>query len=103
MNSKPHDLFVWLGPAIGPKNFEVGHEVYEQFTEHNSQAKSAFKPTENGKHLMNIYLIATQQLNQFGVTAVYSEDFCTYSDKENFYSYRRNNQTGRMASLIWFI
>ena len=27
--------------------------------------------------------------------------FCTYSDAQRFFSYRREAVTGRMASLIW--
>jgi YfiH family protein len=101
---KPADLMAWLGPAIGPKAFEVGAEVRAQFVEKDKNADSAFK-VQNDKFLANIYQLATQRLNYVGVTHIYggghNEDFCTFSDEERFFSYRRDGDTGRMATLIW--
>ena len=101
---KPADLMAWLGPAIGPNVFEVGAEVRAQFVEKDNNAASAFKP-QNDKFLANIYLLATQRLNNAGITHIYggghNEDFCTFSDEARFFSYRRDGDTGRMATLIW--
>lgn len=101
---KPADLMAWLGPAIGPNTFEVGAEVRAQFVEKDKNSVSAFK-AQGDKFLANIYLLATQRLNKAGVSDVYggghNEDYCTYSDEERFFSYRRDGDTGRMATLIW--
>ena len=97
---KPADLMAWLGPAIGPNAFEVGSDVREQFMAKDAQAETAFK-AHGDKYLANIYQIATQRLNNCGVTQIYGGDFCTYTDKEIFFSYRRDGVTGRMATLIW--
>ena len=98
------EILVWLGPAIGPNAFEVGNDVREQFIAKDSQAELAFKPQGN-KWLCNMYLIASQRLNAKGVTGIYgagiNDDFCTYSDEARFFSFRRDNVTGRMASMIW--
>ena len=98
------EILVWLGPAIGPDAFEVGDDVREQFVAKDSHAASAFKP-HGEKWLCNIYLIAKQRLCVLGVTEIYgatvNESFCTYTDKERFFSFRRDNVTGRMASMIW--
>ena len=104
MQVSPSEILVWLGPAIGPNAFEVGDDVREQFLVKDSQAGLAFK--RNGdKWLCNLYLIAWQRLNNLGVMQVYgasvNEDFCTYTDKARFFSFRRDNVTGRMASMIW--
>lgn len=95
------DLLVWLGPAIGPQAFEVGEDVYETFITHDSNAALGFKKIDNKKWLANMYLLAKQRLHQLGVQNIYGGEFCTYTDKERFFSYRRDNMTGRMASLIW--
>lgn len=98
------EILAWLGPAIGPKAFEVGSEVRAQFIAKDAQAASAFQ-TNGNKWLGDIYQIARQRLNYLGVTQIYggsvNEDFCTYTDATRFYSFRRDDVTGRMASLIW--
>lgn len=105
---KPADLMAWLGPAIGPDAFEVGVEVRTEFIEKDKNAVSAFtalNEVPGDKFLANIYQLATQRLNNLGVTNIYggghNEDFCTFSDEKRFFSYRRDGDTGRMATLIW--
>lgn len=99
-----NEILAWLGPAIGPQAFEVGDEVRAQFIAKDPQASFAFKPHAN-KWLCDIYLIAKQRLQTIGVNQIYgatiNAEFCTYSAPEHFYSFRRENITGRMASLIW--
>ena len=94
-------VMVWLGPAIGPAAFEVGEEVRAAFVGRDPAAAEAFVPIAEGKWLADIYRLARQRLADCGVTQVYGGDLCTFSDSERFYSYRRDGQTGRIASLIW--
>lgn len=115
MGVAPASLMAWLGPAIGPQAFEVGAEVRDVFLKHDIAASEAFTPSllasqsgsviahpaEGEKYLANLYLLARQRLNGLGVQNVYGGKFCTYSDPARFYSYRRDGQTGRMASMIW--
>lgn len=97
-----NDILAWLGPAIGQNHFEVGEEVREQFLKHNLSASSAFMPTKHpGKWMANLYTLASQRLNEMGVRQIYGGDYCTYTDAAQFYSYRRDKETGRMATLIW--
>jgi YfiH family protein len=96
------ELLAWLGPAIGPNVFEVGDEVRIAFTARDAAAAQAFRPSHRAGHwLADIYLLARQDLARQGVTAVYGGGLCTVSDEQRFFSYRRDGQTGRMASLIW--
>lgn len=99
--SDPNRCLAWLGPAIGPQAFEVGEEVIEAFVTHSPQAMSAFTAKGNGKYFADLYHLAKQRLQQAGVTAVYGGEFCTYQQADQFYSYRRDGQTGRMATCIW--
>ena len=95
------ELLVWLGPAIGPAAFEVGPEVRDVFVSQHPEAMGAFTRSVNsGKFMADIYALARIRLAAIGISAVYGGGFCTFSD-ERFYSYRRSNPTGRMASLIW--
>jgi polyphenol oxidase len=100
--SPPQDILAWLGPAIGPTKFEVRADVRDPFIAHDPQHEQAFAPYRPGQWLTDIYLLAKQRLWTRGVTAITGGNFCTYTDSEWFYSYRRDNKkTGRMASLIW--
>ena len=98
---EPANLHAWLGPAIGANQFQVGQEVVELFTANNPLMHSAFKAQNNEKYLADIYLIATILLNQQGVINISGGEYCTVSQANLFFSYRRDGQTGRMASLIW--
>ncbi|MDX1553964.1 MAG: peptidoglycan editing factor PgeF [Marinobacter sp.] len=99
----PAGVLAWLGPAIGPDQFEVGAEVREAFLLHDPQAAVAFVPSprHSGRYLADLYELARQRLAAAGVLQVYGGGFCTVADRERFFSYRRDGQTGRMASLIY--
>ncbi|PWD81061.1 peptidoglycan editing factor PgeF [Ignatzschineria ureiclastica] len=126
LGEKPEDLFVWLGPAISQKAFEVGNEVRQAFLYRNtlleniaidafgntikdktieSDKNPLFIPSDNeGKYYADIYQLAKLRLYNLGIptTQIYGGDLCTYSMPEYFYSYRRDGaKSGRMASYIW--
>jgi YfiH family protein len=96
-----NQVLAYLGPAIGPRVFEVGSEVREAFMAQDASATAAFVPQDNGKYLADLYLLARQRLAKVGVTQVYGGGDCTYSNAERFFSYRRDGATGRMAALVW--
>jgi hypothetical protein len=98
----PSELLVWLGPAISQAHFQVGNEVRDAFIAHDSQASCAFI-TDGDKWLADLYLLARQRLQALTVNAadIYGGDHCTYRETDLFYSYRRDSQTGRQASLIY--
>ena len=100
----PSQILAWLGPAIGARVFEVGPEVRQAFLEGHPDAATAFVPSPYRlKHYMaDLYRLATQRLQQAGVEQVFGGNFCTLTDEERFYSFRRDGQqSGRMASVIW--
>jgi polyphenol oxidase len=101
MGAAGSDLLAWLGPAIGPANFEVGPEVRAAFVQYDAQAAQAFRAAREGKFLADIYQLARQRLQRAGVMEVYGGGFCTVTERARFFSYRRDGATGRMASLIW--
>jgi polyphenol oxidase len=97
------DILAWLGPAIGPEQFEVGEDVLQAFSAHGPETETAFKPRNDstGKYLADIYQLARIVLAKYGVAKIHGGNNCTVSDAGRFYSYRRDRITGRMASLIW--
>ncbi|NOZ09931.1 MAG: peptidoglycan editing factor PgeF [Gammaproteobacteria bacterium] len=99
-------LMAWLGPAIGPQVFAVGNEVRDTFVQTNPAHCHAFtapnKPLGPADFwLADLYILARQRLNALGVKAVYGGDHCSHTEARQFYSYRRDQTCGRMASLIW--
>lgn len=108
MQVPSQEILVWLGPAIGATAFEVGAEVRTHFIQQDPAATSAFVSStlsapEDDKWLGDLFLLARQRLARVGVLQVYGGQLCTYSDPEQFYSYRRDGQTGRMSGLIWLM
>jgi len=94
-------LQAWLGPAIGPMAYEIGAEVREAFLAKDADAASAFVPTRPGHWNADLYAIARRRLASLGVVRVSGGGYCTYTDKERFYSFRRDQAAERMAALIW--
>ena len=94
-------VLAWLGPAIGPASFEVGIEVREAFVSKQPVMQQAFREVDETHYLADLYALARIRLVQNGVKRIYGGEHCTYNEADNFYSYRREPVTGRMASLIW--
>ena len=102
------EITAWMGPAIGPEQFEVGSDVLDNFVtaapaSEAAQVRAAFKPYpgRDGKYLADIFALARLFLTRDGVTRVHGGTYCTATDAARFYSYRRDHVTGRLASLIW--
>ena len=109
MEASPQDLMAWFGPAISQRHFEVGNDVRTVFVNTNPQAGEAFTPSprkgegrgEGDKYFANLYLLARQRLNALGINKIYGGSYCTFNDRERFFSYRRDGVTGRMGTFIW--
>ena len=97
-----NQITAWMGPAIGPSQFEVGKDVFDAFVAKSEALSQYFLPLPApNKYLANIYGLARFLLAQNGVTSVFGGEHCTFSESDKFYSFRRDKVTGRMASLIW--
>ena len=95
------ELLAYLGPAIGPRHFEVGAEVLDAMQAGLPDALRAFTTLPNGRYLADLFALGRQALAQAGVSRIYGGQDCTFSDPARFYSFRRDRTTGRHAALIW--
>lgn len=93
-------VLAWLGPAIGAASYEVGDEVRAAFVDGDPLAAHAFEPTRHGHWHCDLEALGRQRLAAAGVARVYGGGFDTFTDRR-FYSYRRERETGRFASVIW--
>jgi hypothetical protein len=94
-------LTAWLGPAIGPKHFEVGGEVREAMLQADSGAGEAFEPNARGRFMADLAMLARRRLRHLGVERIYGGGDCTYARADRYFSHRRDGVTGRQATLIW--
>ena len=101
MGVAPQNLMAWLGPAISQQVFEVGEEVRAAFVAVQPQAASAFIPGQSGKWFADLCALARLRLNAMDITGIYGGGYCTYREREKFFSYRRDGATGRMGTFIW--
>jgi YfiH family protein len=101
LGSAPGDLVAWLGPGIGPARFEVGADVRDRFCDGDRDAHAYFAPQVPGKWLGDLYGLARARLSRSSVRQVSGGRFCTHTDAARFFSYRRERDTGRMASVVW--
>ena len=101
MNSPPEQLLAWIGPAISQSHFEVGPEVHAAFVTQHDSAKDRFVSNRPGHWICDLAGLAADSLNRLGLIDVHRSEYCSYADADLFFSYRRNPETGRMASLIW--
>ena len=99
---KAERLLAWLGPGISGEIYEINEPIRQEFLAHDLTTQSAFKPSSRPDHwYIDLFLIARQQLQALGVTAIYGGEHCTFRDADQFFSYRRDGKTGRMTSFIW--
>lgn len=96
----PADLLVWMGPAISQAAFEVGDEVRDTFTAQDPGADGYFAANRRGRWQADLYGLARRRLSALGITRVYGGGFCTFTDAQRFFSYRRNPACGRMISFV---
>ena len=94
-------LHCWLGPCISYKPYRVNAEFRQQFVnKHNDFSHCFYLDKKNIWHA-DLKKIALMQLQNLGVKFITQSPYCTYENKQLFYSYRRDGETGRMASMIW--
>ena len=99
---------VAIGPCIGVKNYEVGKEFYENFIRKSTKNEKFFLLTKKKSLLFNLRKYVNSKFENLAVNHVENIDFDTFSENENFFSYRRSKQAnekdyGRCISVISLI
>ncbi len=106
MRVTPSGITAWLGPAISQRHFEVGEDVREVFVGADAPAGPYFVPNEQGRWQADLIGLARRRLALLGVESISGGEWCTFADRERFFSHRRDGHLhegkgGRMAALIW--
>lgn len=102
------NILAWMGPAISQQQFEVGAEVRQAFLdqttlEQKELTEQAFIPSslKENHYLADLYQLAEIRLRAIGIERVFGGHYCSFSQGKNFFSYRRDDETGRMVTLIY--
>lgn len=94
--------WAWLGAAISQPCFEIGAEVKAIFCEKHPELENAFTTGQvMGKYHADLYAIARFILKRLGVETVLGGDQCSYQQGKDYFSYRRDAKTGRMATFVF--
>lgn len=103
MHTTPSALRVWLGPAAGPASYEVGTDVHDAFVTADPAAEAAFVTTRAGHWRVDLYALARRRLEAVGIRsdAIHGGDRDTIAEPDAFFSHRRDQRTGRIATLVW--
>jgi hypothetical protein len=101
MHTPPGRLVAWMGPAAGAQAYEIGVEVFDAFVSADPDAAAAFVATRPGHWRVDLYALARRRLAAAGVAEVHGGGLCTIMDAARFFSHRRDQRTGRMATLVW--
>jgi YfiH family protein len=92
----------WIGPGISQRHFEVGADVLAAFVDEDPLTSVFFvEKTTGTKWMADLPALARFRLNKAGVSNIELSGYCTFSEADTFFSYRRDAQTGRMVTLAW--
>lgn len=101
MQTPPANIMAWLGPAAAPDAYEIGEEVFAAFVSRDARSEIAFVATRPDHWHVDLYALARMRLADTGVTRVFGGGLCTISDPQRFYSHRRDQRSGRMATVVY--
>jgi polyphenol oxidase len=101
MRAPASQIIAWLGPGIEQSAFEVGEEVRDQFLARTRTHADAFVRNARDRWQADLYRLARVELERIGLAGVYGGGFDVFADAARFFSYRREKQTGRMATMVW--
>ncbi|MGC8902088.1 MAG: peptidoglycan editing factor PgeF [Fervidobacterium sp.] len=95
--SKPGDVFVSVGPSIGPESFAVGEEIAAEFLV--KFGKEVVRQ-EKEKLYVDLWKAVKLMLNSIGVEHIEFSQIDTYRCTSYFYSYRKEATKKRFAAVI---
>ena len=95
--SNPEDIIAGIGPSIGPCCYEVKNDVAKNFINYRNAVLH-----KNKSYFLNLWTINKLQLMESGINEnnIEVSGLCTSCNKELFFSYRKENPTGRFAAGV---
>ena len=105
LDSNTRNLVAAVGPCISHHHYEVGQDFYKKFVDQNKNNQQFFIVLNDKKYLFNIRNYINAKLIGLGINDIDHIEMDTFSNKENFFSYRRSKKNddkdyGRCISVI---
>jgi len=99
---KPQDLVAGLGLGIGGCCYEIDENCLSSFENKIPFEPPFVKSKENGKFLFDLFAVNAQQGMDAGLLPenILRSEECTFCSPMNYFSYRREGQTGRILTFI---
>ena len=97
----PPSLLVWLGPAIGPRHFEIGPEVRDELLRGDPRADAAFARNARGRYMADFVCARAPPARAPRHRAHLRRRRMHLYAADEYFSHRRDGRTGRQATLIW--
>ena len=95
--AEPKEVRVALGPAIGPDHYEVGEDVALAVA--SGTEGGAVTERREGRVFLDLARTVRSELRALGVRRVEDTGLCTMCEERRFFSYRRDEVTGRQAGI----
>ena len=100
-SNKRQGFYAYIGPSICAKHYEIKKNVKDALLT-SSDDEKAFLCCGENKYYANLKMLAMLQLQRCGAYEIRVSPFCTWCEKDTFYSARRDGLTsGRFSLLIW--
>lgn len=96
----PDGIEAWIGPGIGLCCFEVSRDVAEDFWDMYPWCEEYTIDLGNGKYKLDLKGISLELLEMTGVGHAEASPECTCCQPEDYWSYRRCGDKGRMLQYI---
>lgn len=100
--SRPAELVVGIGPAIGGCCYEVGEDCIQPFKELFPDEKGLFRSGLSGNYFLDLIAVNKVEGEKAGLRRenIFSMTHCTCCSTRNLFSYRREGKTGRILTTI---
>ena len=103
--SNLNNCLVAIGPSISKEYYEVDERIINKFEEEFDYLDEFIVYKGKDRYLLDLPGLNKIMLIKAGILIknIDLSNICTFSESDNFYSYRRDKgKTGRMASIITF-
>lgn len=98
---KPENISIVIGPTIQKQSFRVQKDVIDKLTATKLIDSSlCYTKVDETHYLLDNSLLNKLQCQALGITKISCSTEDTYTN-DDFFSYRKNNKTGRMCASIY--